>query len=155
MPSGLRGFFFGSLASATLKVISVDVGCLEVRWKKTAIIAKGKMNETVIWKSGALLAATGIGFGAFGAHGLRARAGIQPRQTESWMTGSHYAVFNGLALMATSLHPRASKSKFAAPAILTGSLLFSGSIYALVLNRDKFKFLGPVTPLGGLSMILG
>ncbi|TIA82027.1 hypothetical protein E3P98_01709 [Wallemia ichthyophaga] len=155
MPSGLRGFFFGSLASATLKVISVDVGCLEVRWKKTAIIAKGKMNETVIWKSGALLAATGIGFGAFGAHGLRARAGIQPRQIESWMTGSHYAVFNGLALMATSLHPRASKSKFAAPAILTGSLLFSGSIYALVLNRDKFKFLGPVTPLGGLSMILG
>lgn len=69
MPSGLRGFFFGSLASATLKVISVDVGCLEVRWKETAIIAKGKMNETVIWKSGALLAATGIGFGAFGAHG--------------------------------------------------------------------------------------
>lgn len=113
------------------------------------------MNSTVVWKSGALLAATGISFGAFGAHGLRSRSGIEAKQIESWMTASHYAVFNGLALMATSLHPRASKSKFAGPAILAGSLLFSGSIFALVLNKEKFKFLGPVTPLGGLSIIAG
>lgn len=33
--------------------------------------------------------------------------------------------------------------------------MFSGSIYALTLNTDKFKFLGPITPIGGLCLIAG
>jgi uncharacterized membrane protein YgdD (TMEM256/DUF423 family) len=46
-------------------------------------------------------------------------------------------VFNGLALLLISLHPRFSSHKFAGPAIGTGGLIFSGSIMALVLNRDR------------------
>lgn len=65
-PSGLSGFFFGSLASATLNVMEM----LDVRLEEDYHYrCEEKMNEALIWKSGALLAATGISFGAFGAHG--------------------------------------------------------------------------------------
>jgi uncharacterized membrane protein YgdD (TMEM256/DUF423 family) len=64
-------------------------------------------------------------------------------------------IYNGLGLMLVSMHPRFSQHRFAGPAIAIGGLVFSSSIVALVLNRDKFKFLGPVTPLGGLTMIAG
>ncbi|KAJ7038086.1 hypothetical protein C8F04DRAFT_367641 [Mycena alexandri] len=105
----------------------------------------------LLWKLGSGFAAAGIMAGAFGAHGLKSR-GIA---TESFQTASHYTVFNGLALLLLSLHPRFSVHKFAGPAIAGGTLLFSGSIFALVLDRDRFKFLGPVTPMGGLLMIAG
>ncbi|KAJ7619132.1 hypothetical protein DFH06DRAFT_1342002 [Mycena polygramma] len=108
----------------------------------------------ILWKTGSLTAAAGIIAGAFGAHGLKAR-GVSSESIASFQTGSHYAVFNGLALLLLSLHPRFSVHKFAGPAIAAGTLLFSGSIFALVLNRDRFKFLGPVTPMGGMLMIAG
>ncbi|KAJ3987516.1 hypothetical protein F5890DRAFT_1497360 [Lentinula detonsa] len=63
-------------------------------------------------------------------------------------------MFNGLGLLLISLHPRFAVHRFAGPAIITGTLCFSGSIFALTLNRD-LKFLGPVTPMGGLMMIAG
>jgi len=44
---------------------------------------------------------------------------------------------------------------FAKSALMTGMTLFSGSIYLLVLDPQRFKFLGPVTPLGGLALIAG
>jgi uncharacterized membrane protein YgdD (TMEM256/DUF423 family) len=47
-------------------------------------------------------------------------------------------MFNGLGLLLVSLHPRFSIHKYAGPAILAGSLMFSGSIFALVLGgRDR------------------
>lgn len=64
-------------------------------------------------------------------------------------------MYNGLALMFLSTHPRFSVHRFAGPAIAVGSFVFSSSIYALVLNRDRFRFLGPVTPMGGAVMIAG
>lgn len=58
--------------------------------------------------------------------------------------------------MIVSLHPRFSQHRFAGPAILAGSVAFSGSIFALVMGgKERFRFLGPVTPLGGLAMIAG
>ena len=75
--------------------------------------------------------------------------------------------------MLISLHPRFAAHRFAGPAITAGGAVFSGSIFALVLARDKcvpiscgrpaiililllrFKWLGPATPLGGSLMILG
>ncbi|KAJ7492522.1 hypothetical protein FB451DRAFT_1388901 [Mycena latifolia] len=92
--------------------------------------------------------------GAFGAHGLKSR-GLPAESIASFQTASHYTVFNGLALLLLSFHPRFSVHRFAGPAIAAGTFLFSGSIYGLVLNRDRFKFLGPVTPMGGLLMIAG
>ncbi|KAJ7631106.1 hypothetical protein FB45DRAFT_557108 [Roridomyces roridus] len=108
----------------------------------------------LLWRTGSALAAGGIISGAFGAHGLKAR-GVAPDSIASFQTASHYMVFNGLALLLVSMHPRFSVHRFAGPAIFAGTTLFSGSIFALVLNRDRFRFLGPVTPLGGLTMIAG
>ncbi|KAI1793874.1 hypothetical protein LXA43DRAFT_998747 [Ganoderma leucocontextum] len=109
----------------------------------------------LLWKTGALLAAAGVIAGAFGSHGLRKRSGITSDNIHAWETASHYAVFNGLALLLVSLHPRFAVHKFAGPAIAAGSMLFSGSIVALVLGRDYFKWMGPITPIGGSIMIAG
>ncbi|CAE6526828.1 unnamed protein product [Rhizoctonia solani] len=97
----------------------------------------------------------GIATGAFGSHGLSKRPGILPGQIDSWKTGSHYSIFNGVALMLISLHPKFSTHRYAGPAIVVGTALFSGSIYLLVLQRERFKFMGPVTPMGGLSLLAG
>ncbi|KAH7334542.1 hypothetical protein B0J17DRAFT_673794 [Rhizoctonia solani] len=108
-----------------------------------------------LWRTGAIYTFIGIATGALGAHGLAKRPGILPAQIDSWKTGSHYAIFNGVALMAISLHPKFSTHRYAGPAIALGTALFSGSIYPLVLQRERFKFMGPVTPLGGLTLLAG
>ncbi|KAJ7837509.1 hypothetical protein B0H14DRAFT_2362345 [Mycena olivaceomarginata] len=112
------------------------------------------VTPSLLWRLGSSYAAVGIMAGAFGAHGLKAR-GVSADSIASFQTASHYAIFNGLALLLLSLHPRFSTHRFAGPAVAAGSLLFSGSIWALVLDRERFRFLGPVTPLGGMVMIAG
>jgi hypothetical protein len=47
-------------------------------------------------------------------------------------------IFNGLAVLAISMHPRFSTNRFVAPAIIAGSVIFSGSIFGLVLARERF-----------------
>jgi uncharacterized membrane protein YgdD (TMEM256/DUF423 family) len=76
------------------------------------------------------------------------------------MTGSSYLIYNGVALLALSAHPSVAlglrKYKTAAGLIVGGVLVFSGSIFGLVLAREKLgKVLGPITPMGGLAMIAG
>ncbi|KAI5116920.1 hypothetical protein M0805_003993 [Coniferiporia weirii] len=109
----------------------------------------------MLFQTGAAFATVGVIAGAFGAHGLKKRHGITADQIHSWETAAHYSMYNGLALMLLSMHPRFSAHRFAGPAIAAGGLVFSSSIVALVLNRDRFKFLGPVTPMGGMVMIAG
>ncbi|KXN89930.1 hypothetical protein AN958_04934, partial [Leucoagaricus sp. SymC.cos] len=99
--------------------------------------------------------ATGMLAGAFGAHGLRSRPNITQDSLQAWHTATSYAVYNGLGLLLISLHSRFSKHRFAAPAIVAGGAIFSTSIMALVLARERFGALGPVTPLGGMVMIAG
>ncbi|TFK41056.1 hypothetical protein BDQ12DRAFT_626228 [Crucibulum laeve] len=111
--------------------------------------------STILWKTGAIFASVGVIAGAFGAHGLRRRAGITRESIHAWETASSYTVYNGLALLLVSLHPRFASHRFAGPAIAAGGLVFSGSIMALVLARDRLKMLGPVTPMGGMLMIAG
>ena len=109
----------------------------------------------LLWRTGALLAAAGVIAGAFGSHGLRKREGITSDKIHAWETASHYAIFNGLALLLGSLRPKFGVHKFAGPAIAVGSMLFSGSIVTLVLAHDHFKWMGPITPIGGSIMIAG
>ncbi|KAI0094975.1 hypothetical protein BDY19DRAFT_879430, partial [Irpex rosettiformis] len=97
----------------------------------------------------------GMATGAFGSHGLRNRAGVTPDSIRAWETASHYTIYNGLGLLLISLHPRFAAHRFAGPAITAGGVVFSGSIFALALAREKFKWLGPITPLGGSLMMLG
>ena len=67
-------------------------------------------------------------------------------------------MFNSLALIAISGHPRFMNRRFAAGSLAVGGALFSGSIYGLVLLKSKNmqggKILGPVTPLGGTSRLV-
>ena len=102
-----------------------------------------------------------MSFGAFGSHGLRAR-NIPQRSIDSWSTGASYLIYNGIALLAISYHPGLSmistvkRYRWAAGMILGGALTFSGTIFGLVLARDKVgKVLGPMTPVGGMIMIAG
>ncbi len=101
----------------------------------------------------ALLGAAGVVLGAFGAHGLRGRLG--PEQLASWSTAVQYQLLHALALLAVGLHAGSSGRSVALPAGLwtAGSVLFSGSIYLLVLGGPRW--LGPITPLGGLCLIAG
>lgn len=89
--------------------------------------------------------------GAFGAHGLRDR--VSPEQVSAWVTASQYHLLHSVVLLALALYAAKSGASIRLPGALfgTGMLLFSGSIYLLVLTDQRW--LGPVTPLGGLLLI--
>lgn len=121
------------------------------------------MSASTLFRTGAAFTATGMGLGAFGAHALKARyPGMGEGTRQSWMTGSSYLIYNGLALMAISAHPGlparlgCRRARFAAGAIVAGALTFTGSIVGLVLDRERLgRVLGPLTPIGGVAMIAG
>ncbi|EME43889.1 hypothetical protein DOTSEDRAFT_103901, partial [Dothistroma septosporum NZE10] len=98
-----------------------------------------------------LSGASAVAFGAFGAHGLKGR-GIAPEKTASWGTAAHYQLIHSVALLV--VEQAAPKNVYAKSLFTAGIIGFSGSIYALVLNPE-LKFLGPVTPLGGMCLIGG
>jgi len=69
-------------------------------------------------------------------------------------------IYNGLGLMVVSFHPGLiaglKKYRVAAGMIMAGGAVFSGTIFALVLAREKVgKVAGPMTPLGGAVMMAG
>jgi len=100
----------------------------------------------------ALFGLTAVAAGAFGAHGLRAR--VSPEQVASWQTGAHYQLLHAVVLLALALHGAGGRGIGLAPWLFAaGMTLFSGSIYALVLGGPRW--LGPVTPLGGLLLMAG
>ncbi|HOY21551.1 MAG TPA: DUF423 domain-containing protein [Cellvibrio sp.] len=92
--------------------------------------------------------------GAFAAHGLKHH--IAPESLAIWQTGVQYQMYHALALLAVGLlyQTQASKAlKLSGLAFILGSFLFSGSLYALALGAPKA--LGVITPLGGLSFLVG
>lgn len=99
--------------------------------------------------AGALLAALGIVLGAFGTHGLRDALGA--RELGWWETGVQYQMWQAVGLVALGALPR--RLGLPATMIGLGVLVFSGSLYAMALTDARW--LGAVTPLGGLLMILG
>ena len=103
---------------------------------------------------GAIAGASGVVLGAFGAHGLKARVG--PDLLEIWETAAHYQVLHALALLATAWASErwpGGASTAAGWLFLLGIVVFSGSLYTLVLSG--VRALGAVTPLGGLCFIAG
>ncbi|KAI8888572.1 DUF423-domain-containing protein [Backusella circina FSU 941] len=115
------------------------------------------MNSQFFWRAGSILGATGLGLGAFGAHGLVKVVGDNPKKLKNWETAAHFQLIHGVTLLALSSIPKTVRRihPAAAPLMLTGTAMFSGSIYLLTLDVDKFRSLGPVTPLGGVAMIAG
>lgn len=100
----------------------------------------------------ALFGLTAVAAGAFGAHGLRSR--VTPEQVASWQTGAHYQLLHAAVLLALALYGAGGRATGPAPWLFAaGMTLFSGSIYGLVLGGPRW--LGPVTPLGGLCLMAG
>ena len=104
---------------------------------------------------GALLAFAGVALGAFGAHGLKERLGGEGSAT--WETAVLYHLVHALALVLVSTRPDAQSAarawNVARVAFFIGVLAFSGSLYALAL--DGPRWLGPITPLGGVAFLVG
>jgi uncharacterized membrane protein YgdD (TMEM256/DUF423 family) len=99
----------------------------------------------------ALLGASGVILGAFGAHGLSGR--ISDEDLRAWHTAVQYQLFHAVAVLALA-SLAGSRSVVLPGALFTaGVILFSGSLYLLVLLH--WRWLGPVTPLGGLCLIAG
>ena len=120
-------------------------------------------SSAIVW--GALLAAAAVGLGAYAAHGLEKQLiglGYEtdlPKRLAWFETGARYQMFHAIALLLTGViaERRENRRTLSAAAILfvAGMLLFSGSLYAMTLLGSDWRWLGAITPLGGLSFILG
>jgi uncharacterized membrane protein YgdD (TMEM256/DUF423 family) len=111
--------------------------------------------------SGAILIFVAIILGAFGAHALKEILSTQSLQT--FETGVRYQMYMGIAILSLGFnYHRFRKKKFNLffGFILSGTLLFSLSIYGLIWAEQiqlfsLKKILGPITPLGGTLMLIG
>jgi uncharacterized membrane protein YgdD (TMEM256/DUF423 family) len=101
---------------------------------------------------------TGVAFGALGAHGLAERLSAAG-MLHGWETAARYHLFHALALLAAGVWLRTASGNvaalvaWAARCWIVGLLLFAGSLYGLALGGPRF--LGPITPLGGLALMAG
>lgn len=107
-----------------------------------------------------VLGALGVALGAFGAHGLKARFAALTDGADRrawWETAAHYhlvhAVALGLVAVLLASRRESTSALVAGVSFGTGIVLFSGSLYAMTLTGARA--LGAVTPLGGLSFIVG
>lgn len=102
----------------------------------------------------AVFGALGVGLGAFGAHGLRGRLGDS---LSTWQTATEYHLVHVAALLGVVTLARMSGDvrilRVSGWAFVAGVFAFSGSLYWLALGGPRW--LGPVTPLGGLAFIVG
>jgi uncharacterized membrane protein YgdD (TMEM256/DUF423 family) len=117
------------------------------------------MGKKTLIKAG-ILGMIGVLGGAFGAHALKEILSVEHLAT--FNTGVRYQMLHaivliGLFLLGTKFEMK--QFKIAAQLIFWGVILFSGSIYILVLKNiigvEALKFAGPITPIGGLLIITG
>ena len=102
---------------------------------------------------GSILALSAVLFGAFGAHALKQTLSAND-SIQTWETAVRTQMWHALGLILLSLIcERQALPKMTGPCLLIGTLLFSGSLYGLAL--DGPRWLGPITPLGGLCLIAG
>lgn len=103
----------------------------------------------------AVLVAAAVALGAFGAHALRTRA--PPELQGVWQTAVTYHAWHALGLLGVGLYrmqrPDAGITGWSAWLFVAGIVLFSGSLYALVLTGTRA--LGAITPIGGAAFIAG
>lgn len=110
--------------------------------------------ERTFFSLGALSAAISVAAGAFGAHALKAR--LSPDLLAVFETGARYQMYHalGLALAAwAASRPGGGAAVWAGWLFVAGTVLFSGSLYALALSG--VRALGAVTPFGGVAFIAG
>ena len=112
-----------------------------------------------------ILGAVAVSLGALGAHALKNQEPtglISPDQLNGFDTGVKYQMYHTLAMLLVYILNQHSQNKFLTWAynfFLLGIVLFSGSLYFLctrsLLGAEWLRFLGPVTPLGGILFVAG
>ena len=103
---------------------------------------------------GAVAAFLAVGFGAFGAHGLRGR--LSPEMMAVFESAVRYHMYHALALLIVALTLARIDGwliRTAGWCFVAGIVLFSGSLYVLALSGATI--LGAITPLGGLAFLAG
>ena len=115
------------------------------------------MNEIALLFA-AFFGATAIILGAFGAHLLKKKLSLE--QLQSFETWVKYQMYHAIVLLILGfqLKKNLSMNTYIFLAFIIGTILFSFSIYGLVISaarNKKMRFLGPITPLGGLFLIIG
>jgi uncharacterized membrane protein YgdD (TMEM256/DUF423 family) len=110
--------------------------------------------DRLFFSVGALSAMISVAAGAFGAHALRTR--LSPEYLAVFETAARYQMYHALGLLAVGW--AASRWSGALPhwagwLFVAGTLLFSGSLYALALTGTRW--LGAITPLGGVAFLAG
>jgi uncharacterized membrane protein YgdD (TMEM256/DUF423 family) len=110
--------------------------------------------DRLFFSLGALSALLSVAAGAFGAHALRSR--LSPEFLAVFETAARYQMYHALGLLAVawavSRWP-AGIAQWAGWFFVIGTVLFSGSLYALALTGARW--LGAVTPLGGVALLAG
>ena len=115
------------------------------------------MNHRTILLTAGILGATGVALGAFGAHALRSEL-LEHGMKDAWETAVRYHLLHAVGLLALGAWQKqagdADKALGWTARLWTiGVVLFAGSLYGLALGGPRW--LGPVTPLGGLAFIAG
>jgi len=104
----------------------------------------------------AIFGGLSVAAGAFASHALKEK--LSERAIEIFETGARYQMYHALALLMVALllsRAEAAQSTLAAAgvAFIVGVVIFSGSLYTL--SFTNIKWLGAITPLGGLAFIIG
>lgn len=110
--------------------------------------------ERIFLIAGSVAGFLGVGLGAFGAHALKSR--LTPEALATFEIGVRYQMYHALALIAAAWVCTKWPGAWANASgwlFLAGIAVFSGSLYLLVMTGAKW--LGAVTPLGGLALLAG
>lgn len=117
------------------------------------------MNKNSI-KAGALLAILAVALGAFGAHGLKGK--ISPEQINTFEIAVRYHYYHTFGIFIAILLAQNKPHRLLNYAVwffVIGIVCFSGSLYLLscreLLGLNSWKWLGPITPIGGLLFMIG
>lgn len=112
------------------------------------------MNPRRLLAIGAISGFLAVVMGAFGAHGLKSM--VTEHRLANWETAARYQMYHAFALIAAAWVAKDFSPGWGSRAgwmFLSGTLVFSGSLYVLVLTEQKW--LGAITPLGGLLFLAG
>jgi uncharacterized membrane protein YgdD (TMEM256/DUF423 family) len=116
------------------------------------------MNSTTAFRISAAMGFLAVALGAFGAHGLHPLL-EQNHKVEVWATAASYHLVHAVVLLVLALRAEGSlgqgkgKSLLAWWCFLAGVVIFSGSLY--LLATTNILWLGAITPIGGVSLLVG
>lgn len=122
-------------------------------------MANGSKSPCYPLLAAGILGLTGVALGAMGAHALKVTL-IERGMTQAWETAARYHLFHAVALVGIGAWLRATPAGAGSRLMAwtthlwcAGTVLFSGSLYWLALGGPRW--LGPVTPFGGIALMIG